>query len=123
MNFTIKFQCGICIIFSILVWGGVCSSLICVLIICENLEATAYAILIISIVVFGGAACFYCYYGLFKFKIRQKVILTEDYIQIKTFYILPCLNKNEIYNYMNLKKFKVEKVTSQDGDSILYHIP
>ena len=63
---------------------------------------------IIFIVVFGGVACFSCY-GLLNFEIRQKVILAEDYIQIKTFYILCCLNKNEILNYMNLKSFQVEK--------------
>ena len=42
------------------------------------------------------------------FIIKQKVILTEDYIQIRSYYILCCLNKNEIHNYMNINNFQVD---------------
>ena len=111
-------------IITFLMCSGVCSLCICYIFISENINAFGYVIIILFLVGFGGIAFQNCY-GLFTFQIRQKIILTEDFIQIKAFYILPCLNKNAIYNYLNLKKFKVEKekVTSEDGDSILYHIP
>ena len=75
--------------------SGVCSLLIWCLIKSENINTFGYVMIIIFIVGFGGIAFQNCY-GLFTFKIRQKIILTEDYIQIKAFYILPCLNKNEL---------------------------
>jgi len=58
--------------------------------------------------------------GILTYRIRQKVILTEDYIQIKAYYILCCLNKNEIHNYMNIKNFQVDKKTERnsEGDEI-----
>ena len=50
------------------------------------------------------------------FIIKQKVILTEDYIQIRSYYILCCLNKNEIHNYMNINNFQVDIQTSRDSE-------
>ena len=50
------------------------------------------------------------------FIIKQKVILTEDYIQIISYYILCCLNKNEIHNYMNINNFQVDIQTSRDSE-------
>ena len=89
----------------------------------ENLDTVCYVVFIIFIVVFGGLALVNCY-DLFTLKISQKIILTEDYIQIQAFYILFCLNKNEIYNYMNIKSFQVEKekVKYEDRDVVHYHI-
>ena len=50
------------------------------------------------------------------FIIKQKVILTEDYIQVRSYYILCCLNKNEIHNYMNINNFQVDIQTSRDSE-------
>ena len=38
-------------------------------------------------------------FSLFFVIIRQKVILTEDNIQIKTYYLFFCFNSNKIYDY------------------------
>ena len=108
-EFSIRCRTDLVFFFSIstLIGIAVFSVLIWVLNKFENIDV-GFIMVIIFIVVFGGVACFSCY-GLLTFEIRQKVILAEDYIQIKTFYILCCLNKNEILNYMNLKSFQVEK--------------
>ena len=49
-------------------------------------------------------------------KLKKKVILTEDCIQIKTFYLLCCRNNSEIYQYINIKSFQVEVEKKDDGD-------
>ena len=51
-----------------------------------------------------------------KSKLKKKFILTEDYIQIKTFYLLCCRNNSEIYQYINIKSFQVEVEKKDDGD-------
>ena len=58
-------------------------------------------------------------FGLFLIlnsKLKKKVILTEDYIQIKTFYLLCCRNNSEIYQYINIKSFQVEVEKKYDED-------
>ena len=42
------------------------------------------------------------------FKVRQRVILREDYIQIRTFRILFCFISNKKYYYINLNNFQVD---------------
>ena len=53
---------------------------------------------------------------IFRLAIKQKVILEEYYIQIRAFYILCCLNKNSLYNYINIKSCKVDIETKRDSD-------
>ena len=63
----------------------------------------------------GFIACI-CLYAILIYKIRQKVILKEDCIQKKTYYLLCCLNKNEIYIYMNIKNFQVDIRTKKNSE-------
>ena len=49
-------------------------------------------------------------FSLFFVIIRQKVILTEDNIQIKTYYLFFCFNSNKIYDYINLKGFQIDTI-------------
>ena len=55
---------------------------------------------------------------------RQNIIFTEDYVQIKTCYILFCHNKDKIYNYSNIKCFQLDKGTKrdEDGERIIINI-
>jgi len=64
---------------------------------------------IIAIVVFALCTIL-SILGLFYVIVRQKVFLTEDYIQIKTYYLFCCFNNTKIYNYIDIKNFLVDKV-------------
>jgi len=58
-----------------------------------------------------------CSLNLFLFsRLRQNIIFTEDYVQIKTNYVLYCHNWDKIYNYSNIKCFQLDKRTIKDED-------
>ena len=50
--------------------------------------------------------------------VRQKVILFEDYIQIKSYYILCCINSNKIYNYTDINSFQVDIIKEKNDDGV-----
>ena len=54
--------------------------------------------------------------GILASEIKQQVILTENNIQIKTFYILCCLNKNQIIDYSNISSFQVDIETTTNSE-------
>ena len=51
-------------------------------------------------------------------KLLTKIILTDNYIQIRKYHVLFCRNSNKIYNYINIKSCHLDIKTSidQDGD-------
>ena len=57
-------------------------------------------------------------------KLRQNIIFTEDYVQIKTCYVLFCHNKDKLYNYSNIKCFQLDKEIKrdEDGERIIINI-
>ena len=77
---------------------------------------------------YGGVIFAICFFGLFAclglvlclcYTIREKVILTEDYIQITNYHILFCLNRNKIYNYKYIKSFEVDiREVDEGGDLV-----
>ena len=59
--------------------------------------------------------------GLFSFlgyRIRHKIILTENYIQIKAFHIFWCANSTKNYNYNDIKCFEVDIEKEKDDDGV-----
>ena len=69
---------------------------------------------IIFVICFSGVLACIGLFGCLCFTIRQKVILTEDYIQITNYHILCCFNK--IYNYKDIKCFEVDIRKKYEGD-------
>ena len=60
-------------------------------------------------------------YGCLSYTIRQKVILTEDQIQIKNYHILCCINSNKIYNYTDIQGFQVDIVKGKNNIRIIWY--
>ena len=89
----------------LLVASGFLTLFICILV--YDFGEYSYGGIIFGIC-FAGFLATVGLFGLLAYKVRQKVILTEDYIQIKNYYILCCLNSNKKYNYTNIKNFEVE---------------
>ena len=72
---------------------------------------------------FSGFLSFIGLISFLCFTIRQKVILTDDYIQIKNYHILCCINSNKKYNYIDIKGFKVNIVKeNQEGREVTKNI-
>jgi len=65
---------------------------------------------------FNGFLGFMCFIGCLCYTIRQKVILTEDYIQITNYHIFCCINK--IYNYKDIKSFEVDIRKEYEGGDL-----
>ncbi len=107
-----------CLLFFCLVECGFFTGLIFILIYDKNDNKSIGAI--IFGIIFTGFQFVIILWGILTSIIRQKFIITDDYIQIKAYYILCCLNKNEIHNYMNIKNFQVDIQTKRnsDGDEI-----
>ena len=61
-------------------------------------------------IAFTGFLTVFSIFSLFFVIIRQKVILTEYNIQIKTYYLFFCFNSNKIYEYINIKGFQVDTI-------------
>ena len=68
---------------------------------------------------FGGVIFGICFtgflacmglFGFLCFIVKQRIILTDDYIQIKNYHILCCINSNKIYNFIDIKSFEVDIV-------------
>ena len=68
--------------------------------------------IIFGIILLGSLACFGLYGFLFSI-VRQKVILTADYIQVKSYYILCFLNRSKIFNYIDIKSFQVDTILEE----------
>ena len=98
------------IVFLFLIASGFIFILIWILIY-DNSENKSY----IGMALEGTIACIFLK-AILTYKIRQKVILTEDCIQKKTYYLLCCLNKNETYNYKNIKNFQVDIQTKKNSE-------
>ena len=69
----------------------------------------SYGGVIFGICLTGFFACMGLY-GFLCYIVKQKIILTEDYIQIKNYHILCCINSNKKYNYIDIKSFEVDIV-------------
>ena len=93
-------------------------TLISLLISIENIDTPHKIVMIIATVITGPLTCILLWISLTSI-INLKIILRDDSIQIQTFYILSCLNKNEIYNYIDIKSFQVEikSTTDSEGDT------
>ena len=57
---------------------------------------------------FTGFLVLFAIRGLSQSIIRQKVILTEEYIEIKSYYLFFCFDNNKKYEYINIKGFQVD---------------
>ena len=88
--------------------SGFLSLLICIAIFDFGGESNPVG-LIIGIA-FTGFLTVFSIFSLFFVIIRQKVILTEYNIQIKTYYLFFCFNSNKIYEYINIKGFQVDTI-------------
>ena len=62
-----------------------------------------------------GFLVFFILLGIFYTPIRHKVILTENYIQIKIYRILFCFNSEKAYDYTNINFFQVEIEDMKNG--------
>ena len=78
--------------------------------------------IIFGIILLGFLACFGLYGFLFS-TVRQKVILTADYIQVKSYYILCFLNRSKIFNYNSNKKenvFDIYNFGLEEAEYLVY---
>ena len=71
-------------------------TLISLLISIENIDTPHKIVMIIATVITGPLTCILLWITLTSI-INLKIILRDDSIQIQTFYILSCLNKNEVH--------------------------
>jgi len=114
-EFIIKYDSDFWVlVFLFLIGSGFFFILIWILIYGDS-ENKSYIGIILCMGIVGTIACI-CLCGILTYKIRQKIILTEDYIQKKTYYLLCCLNKNETYNYKNIKNFQVDIQTKKNSE-------
>jgi hypothetical protein len=104
----------------LLISSGFLAGLICILIFDDSKNQNTGGI-IFGICFSGFLACINLF-GFLLIPLREKVILTENYIQIKSYRILCCFNSDKVYEYININSFQVDTQESSDKKGKDYNI-